>query len=208
MFQDATRVSCGSLCRITDNGHLLLIMNRNRRKKGIYELSPVGGAIEVDNYQVLTDQKIRFVTEKENSKDLRLFVHDEDMETFRQWFYRRRDREVSPFREIYEELVDETQVLAALREEDVNIRFRRIVEATRTTERAGVTGIYTRYFFEIFEVDIRANDVMLMLKSASPFSGVFWIDEETASHEKFIPLRIDGHEQNVRLNTHFLLLDE
>lgn len=197
------RVSCGSQCRIAMDGRYLLALNRNRRRKEIYELSPIGGGIAVNHLDSLAGFNYR--SEIPGSLDLRLMINQNQIEQFRTWFYKRTGRETDPFRELYEELVEEeTAVLTNLKREEVRMRFVGVVEDMKETQRQGATGLFTHYFLEIFEVTVMSPDLRLQLQLASPSSGLIWIDENTARRGAPIQLRIDGEERRVTLNTQYL----
>jgi hypothetical protein len=190
------------MCRFKVDERYLLVLNRNRRGKGYYELSPVGGAIEVDHLSRLDPFEAR--PENPASRDLRLRMELDRLDAFRQWFYKRQGRETDPFREIYEELVEETGILAALRREDLRMDFLHIVEDRKPTMRLGLTGVFTHYFFEVFEVKARSPDIQLRLKNPPRDCGVALVDEETARQGNPLTMRIDGQERQVALNTQYL----
>ncbi|MCQ3931060.1 MAG: hypothetical protein DPW16_11430 [Chloroflexi bacterium] len=203
-MEGEVRVSCGSMCRLMVEESYLLLLNRNRRRKGIYELSPVGGAIQVQNVQALAPFEARL--ENPDTRDLRFSMRSEHLDVFGVWFRKRKERELDPFREILEELVDESGVLAALRPEDLRMDFVKIVQDSKQTMRQGKTGIFTHYFFEIFEVRPRSTDVLLRLKNPPLNSGVVLLDEATARKAEPLKLRFDGEERTVGLNTSYLFL--
>lgn len=202
MLNTTTRISCGSLCRIESDGQFLLLLNRNRRQRGIYQLSPIGGAIEVENFDELSS--FQYKLENPDKLDLRLLLASEEIDAFREWFYKRVGRETSPFREIYEELVEEEAVLPTLHPQDVRIRFRGIIEDVKATERKGATGMFTQYFLEIFTVDIASSDILLLLKSISPSTGVVWVNEAVAQKSEPIEMEFDGALRQVKLTTEYL----
>ena len=196
------RVSCGSLCRFMVEGSYLLLLNSNRRHKGIYELSPVGGAIQVLDVQTLAPFEARLETPE--NRDLRFAMRSEYLDAFGVWFRKRKERELDPFREIREELVDESSVLGTLRPEDLRMDFLKIVQDSKQTRRQGLTGIFTHYFFEIFEVKPRPMDVLLQLKNPPFNSGAVLLDEASARKGEPLKLRFDGEERIVELNTRYL----
>lgn len=196
------RVSCGSMCKFEIDGAYVLLLNRNRRRKGIYELSPIGGAIQVQDVQALTQFEARL--ENPGTQDLRLLMKTDHLEAFEKWFRKRKERELDPFREIREELVDETGVLATLRPDDLRMDFLRIARDSKETMRQGMTGIFTHYFFEIFEIRVKSADVLLRLKTPPINSGLVVVDEATARKGEPLKLRFDGEERTVGLNTGYL----
>ncbi|MBI5928512.1 MAG: hypothetical protein HY862_04345 [Chloroflexi bacterium] len=201
-MEGEVRVSCGSMCRFTVDGSYLLLLNRNRRRKGIYELSPVGGAIQVNDLQTLAQFGARLETP--GTHDLRLLMKSEHLEAFGVWFRKRKERELDPFREIREELVDESELLATLRPEDLRMDFVKMLQDSKATMRQGMTGIFTHYFFEVFEVKARSADILLRLKNPPINSGAVLLDEATARKGEALKLRFDGEERTVGLNTTYL----
>lgn len=203
--ESRVRISCASLCRIQIEGQYLLLLNKNRRQKGIYQLSPVGGALEVDDWSALSE--FTFEPEDPASRDLRLSLNVEQLDQFRQWFYARQDRETSPFRELYEELVQESGVLYSLSRDDVAIKYIHTVEDSKQTLRKGLTGQFTYYFFEIYAVSFRTVDVLLRLKSPPSSAGVVLLDEAQARQAEPLPMTFDGAERQVTLNTQYLFAE-
>jgi len=114
---DRIRVSCASLCRIEHEGWFLLLLNADRRQRGLYVLSPIGGALSITAYDRLAP--FAAILETPQNDDLRLTLPRAKLPHFREWFYSGQGRERSPFRELREELVDEASLLPALEPEDV-----------------------------------------------------------------------------------------
>lgn len=193
------RVSCAALCRFLVDDRYLLLLNKNRRAKNIYELSPVGGALEFYNPVFLQSLSVKL--ENPDTKDLRFEIDPPHLDTFRTWFYRREERETDPYREIHEELTHEANVVYDLRREDLDIRFLHIREDQRPTERQGQTGLFTQYFLEIFEVKVLSESVKLRLNRAKSSSGVLLVSETVARAGQPIELNVDGAVRVVKLNT-------
>jgi hypothetical protein len=197
-----TRVSCGAFCRIRIDGKYLLLLNHNRRSKGIYQLTPIGGAIMIDDWRYLVHLDVRPTDPA--SHDLRFYLPLAQMDEFRHWFYSRQNRELVPFRELREELVDETGILFDLKRSDVTMQFVHIVEDLKQTQRRGFTGRPTQYFFEIFDVDFRAPDVILRLKTVPQSKGLVLVDESQIRNEQSLTLRVDGQERMVGVGANYL----
>lgn len=193
------RVSCAALCRFLVDDRYLLLLNKNRRTKGIYELSPVGGALEF--YNPIFIQSLGVKLENPDGHDLRFLIDPTQLEAFRAWFYQRIERETDPFREIYEELTHEAEVVFDLRRDDLDIRFLYIYEDQKPTQRQGQTGLFTHYFLEIFEVRVCSESIKLRLKRARESSGVVLIPEATARAAQPISLNVDGAVRTATLNT-------
>lgn len=193
------RISCAILCRFKVANGYLLLLNRNRREQGLYELTPVGGAIEFYNPQII--QEFNMQLENPDSADLRFQTDPRNIEAFRAWFNQRQDRETDPFREIYEELVLESQALPDLTRDDLSIRYLHITEDAKTTQRSGVRGLFTQYFLEIFEVVITNPQLEKTLLNLPQASGVVILDESTARNTSSIDLWIDNAWHKARLVT-------
>lgn len=193
------RVSCAALCRFMVDDRYLLILNKNRRQKGIYELSPVGGALMFYNSAFMESLGVKL--ENPEVHDLRFEIDPARLSTFREWFYQRKERETDPYREISEELTHEAGVLYDLRREDLDIRFLHIHEDQKPTERQGQTGLFTHYFLEIFEVKVLSESVKFRLNRAKPSSGVLLVSEIVAQAARPIELNIDGAVRTIKLNT-------
>lgn len=202
MEESQVRVSCGSLCRIIIDGKYLLILNQNRRKKGYYQLSPIGGAITIDSWDYLSSLHID--PEKADSNDLRFYINVSQMDAFRTWFYSRQNREQDPFREIYEELVLESHALFDISRRDVSMRFDRVMEDRKPTIRKGLTGQFTQYFFDIFDVSFRSPDIVLRLKTAPVDEGIVLLDEAVARAGKPLTMEFDGKMRQVDIVAQYL----
>ncbi len=196
------RVSCASLCRFVVDAHYLLLLNRNRRQSGIYELSPVGGAIEF--YDLAIIPRFNMSLEDQNVLELRFFTEQTNIDAFCEWFYQRQGRECDPFREIFEELVEEARLLDQLTQHDVQMSYLHTVESIKPTKRSGVTDIMTQYFLEIFEVRVISEAVAHQLRQLDQSTGAVLVDETTARQAKSMPLKVDGAVRQARLNTEML----
>ncbi len=191
------RVSCAALCRIEHNNRFLLLLNRNRRQKGLYVLTPVGGALAVTNPGVLE----RFSASLENaaSGDLRLTLPQAQLPAFRDWFYAGQDRETSPFRELYEELVSENGLLEDLRPDQVTAEHLWTVEEDAFTQRQGFSGWLTHYFLEIYGVKFRSAAALGPLLIAPPSSGAVWVTREQLEKGGTVTMEFDGAPRTVRV---------
>jgi hypothetical protein len=189
------RVSCATLCRIEHLGKLLLLLNLNRREKGIYRLGPIGGALRLFDLDRL--DAFGAVPEDPAQEDLRLTMPPAALPAFRAWFYTGEGRERSPFRELREELVCESKLLPALAPEDVDSRYLWTVEEESLTDRRGQTGLLTRYFLEIYDIKFKTSAALGPLLVAPPDSGAVWLAAEQIESQRTIPLVIDGQRRDV-----------
>lgn len=197
------RISCACLCRIEHAGRLLLLLNANRRAKGKYELSPIGGGLRVDDLTLLNH--IGAELEEPELQDLRLTLPLGMLNVFSQWFYTGRDRERSPFRELYEELVVENTFLPDLTPEHVEWRYLRTIEEEMPTTRVGYTGMFTKYFLEIYEVRFTNWATLGALLALKPESGAAWVPVEIAANrDATLTLKVDGEEREAHVNGYLL----
>lgn len=201
---DWIRISCATLCRIEHPSlGLFLLVNRNRRQKGVYILSPIGGALEYDDETLLS--RFGAIPEDPTEQDLRLTLPVAQLPAFRDWFYSEQGREVSPFRELREELVHETSLLHDLTPEDVTCRRLRTVEYERMTDRKGQTGLLTHYFLEIYVIEFTHESLWGQLIAAPADIGAAWLSREQVTSADPVTLHLDGADRTVRVNARVLL---
>jgi hypothetical protein len=197
------RVSCASLCRIEHLDKFLLLLNANRRQKGLYRLGPIGGALQVLDAGRLT--RFGAALEDAASSDLRLMLPMTALPAFRDWFYTGEGRERSPFRELREELVSESRLLAALGPADVDARYLWTTEEESFTDRRGQTGLLTHYFLEIYDIKFKSSAALGALLSAPPDSGAVWLTAQQIRHQTPIQLTIDGAAREVLIRGRLLV---
>ena len=197
------RVSCATLCRIEHFDKFLLLLNANRREKGLYRLGPIGGALQV--FDVNHMSRFQAALEDAASRDLRLTLPHTALPAFRDWFFTGEGRERSPFRELREELVSESRLLAALEPADVDYRYLWTVEEEALTDRRGQTGLLTHYFLEIYDVKFKTSAALGSLLSAPPDSGAVWLTADQMQHQTTIQLTIDGAMRDVHIRGRLLV---
>lgn len=197
------RVSCASLCRIEHQDRFLLLLNMNRRSRGIYVLSPLGGAIRLFDSTRL--EEFSAVPEDPAQNDLRVTLPYEMLPAFSDWFYSGEGRERSPFRELQEELVIESHLLPALDLTDIEWRHVWTVEEEAFTMRRGQTGLLTHYYLEIYEVKFLTAATLGPLLTAPPESGAVWVTADQIGACSILPLMIDGDAHDARVNGQIIL---
>ncbi len=202
-MSDRIRVSCASLCRIEREGRFLLLLNQNRRSKGLYVLSPIGGALALFDAGRMAEFDATF--EDPAARDLRLVMPASAIPAFRAWFSTREGRESTPFRELREELVHESGLLPALEPEDVEYRYLRTVEERAFTARQGQTGVLTHYFLEIYAVAFTTSAALDPLLTAPPERGAAWVSAEQIRARGTLLLRVDGALREAQINGSILL---
>ncbi|MXQ55008.1 hypothetical protein [Shimazuella alba] len=118
------RLSCAGFVILRDeNGRYCLLVNENQLKRhGKKVLSPIGGGIAADQRGLDYLRSIGAV-EFERDNDLRFKLPKRQLRKLKKWFVQRVDRELLPTREVEEELVDETKVLAKEDLEGMTVSF-------------------------------------------------------------------------------------
>lgn len=200
------RVSCAILCRFVIGDRYLFLLNRNRREQGIYELSPLGGAIEAHPRSTIFT-RLGLQPEIPTSNDLRFFMFRRQLDDFRRWFNERQWRETDPFRELQEELVDEAGILSELQSTDVETKFLYVYEDEQVTNRSTASGALTHYFLEVFEIRVTNPEVEQRLLAATSEQGVLLLDENTARQSHTVKMMVDGAERTVKVNASSLFQD-
>ncbi len=178
-------------------------MNDNRRRKGIYVLGPVGGALDVYDLDQLSAFGARL--EDPTRSELRLALPEAALPDFRRWFYGGAGRERSPFRELQEELVTESRLLPALTPDDVATRLLWTHEREAFTNRSGQTGLRTYYFLEIYEVRFTAWSALAFLLDPPANSGAAWVTLDQIQQRHVLSLEIDGESHPAQIDAYVLV---
>jgi hypothetical protein len=143
------RISAAGLCRITIAGRFLLGLNKARLSGGRHVLAPIGGAAQfLDEARPFLVDELGAVLESEN--ELRLHLDERAVPGFERWFRSRRDRELTPLRELREELLHEYRVDMPWRDPAIRLVVTRNEHAV--TDRPGAEGKRTIRYLEIFDV--------------------------------------------------------
>jgi hypothetical protein len=143
------RISCASLCRIRLENKYLLSFNKNRGDI----LTPIGGALEFE--EAARPYLKALKSEFQDGMDLRLLLPIVKVPDFEMWFKSRRNREITPCRELIEELRDEHHLAipgSTLMKAKTDYLGCLIMEENST--RRGQEGVLTRYYFEAFDVEL------------------------------------------------------
>jgi hypothetical protein len=196
-MMDWIRISCASLCRIEHLDRYFLLLNHNRRHKGIYQLSPVGGALTANRSDEII-QRFGATLEDPSSSDLRFSMKIENLPAFSSWFYSGEGRERTPYRELHEELVEEAHLLSALLPEDLDCTYLRTLEEEGLTERGGQTGLLTHYFLEVYDIKFKTGATLGPLLTAPSESGACWVTADVIQ-QRVTRMTIDGEEREVRV---------
>lgn len=203
--QQYIRISAATLCCIHDpkTDRFLLGLNKNRMTKGYKILTALGGALEVDD--LATIKQWGGLPQNDESNDLRFLIPVEQLDNLKAWFYDRKDREISPFRELSEELIDEYDALPRLMQSDVKIDHALTVEREQLTNRSGSTGMLTHYFLEVFRVKILNQAHWQTLQHIHPDTGLYWVTREHINEREMIE---DGETIQVNAGLMIQALEE
>jgi len=166
---DDIRISCSGLASIKIDNKYLLMQNSRSRSKGKIIYGPIGGALEyhrsIEPFLNVMEFKPERVT-----RDLRIHIPIQYIDKFDTWFSKRTDREISNFREMREELVDEEKILESL---DINDVTESLMDIVRIQKKSVYFDSQSLYHFEIFHVEF-TEDIMdiLRLKCKDPNSSI------------------------------------
>jgi hypothetical protein len=95
--------------------------------------------------------------------------------------------------------------LPDLQTASLNIQFVHILEDSKPTQRTGATGLFTQYFFELFDVHVTDPALNQTLQTLDPESGVLLLDEPTVrAPNKPIHQTFDGAVRETKLVTEYL----
>ncbi|MDO8660843.1 MAG: hypothetical protein Q7K43_03060, partial [Candidatus Woesearchaeota archaeon] len=105
-MSEIIRVSCNGFVNLQLEGRVLGLLARSRLPERVY--SPIGGGLEYCfSEQRLLEEflaNLNATLEKPNTKDLRLNMPESSLDKFSDWFYKGTEREISPQRELEQEL--------------------------------------------------------------------------------------------------------
>jgi hypothetical protein len=167
------RVSCAALCLIEMDHRVLLEINKNRGDV----LTPLGGALEFHETARQFLSGLGAVFEK--GCDLRINLPAANFHRFETWFGRREQRELNPFRELHEELVEEHCAVPRLVESDAIIKYLYTVTNREPTTRRGLKGISTTYLLEIFRVEFSKSTLLNIVEAVNrPSSRLRLVTQE------------------------------
>ncbi|MDI3473692.1 MAG: hypothetical protein PWR30_15 [Candidatus Woesearchaeota archaeon] len=174
------RISAASIDRIIISGKYLLILNKSRLKENKRIYTPVGGAIKIEPSSVeYLKNNLDAEFEDEKDKELRLSLPKKYLLKFQDWFYKRRGREITPYRELKEELIDESKLLNYFSKEEIKIRYAGCHINKGITDRPGQSGKETIRFLELFDVSFseKIKDKILNSYQKNEFVSLVGKDE-------------------------------
>lgn len=154
------RISSASFTRIRDeDGRFVLLVNKNRAKKGDIILTPIGGGIEATDEGLYELKRVLEIddTTFEKGSDLRFSMAGAKTNKYREWFLKRQGREVDSLREVSEELIDEESLLTSEDLSGIECNLIGYDKELEVTTRTGQEGKKTLRLLEIFEAKIKTE---------------------------------------------------
>lgn len=193
---DEIRLVCTALCRIVDKqARYLLALNHNRLLQQKQVFMALGGALEYSNSQLprIFDARL-----ENSNQEFRWSIARSRLDEFRLWFNLRKDREINPFRELREELVDQLRLFNSLSPRDVCMNYAWTVEVERKTDRFGLNTVLTHYFHELFDVIFVSQNHQARLLQLPKHDQLRWVTRQ----------EIEGSstEDNITIDANILLI--
>jgi len=143
------RISAAGLARIELDGKFLVSLNRKFLGAGRRVYTPFGGSLKF--YRPARDFLRGLGDEFEKDRDIRLKIPEDKITYFEEWFFKRTGREISPYRELREELVDEEKIFKRMSRKVVDLKYAfTAVEVNTPTQRPGHEGEPTNRYLEIY----------------------------------------------------------
>lgn len=171
------RLSIAYLFRIKVDGKYLLVKN-NRRNY----FQPVGGTYKTlpgseklfEKLDVKPDRLIE--TEKGIAKnDLRVFVKGINVIEFIEWFNSKEDRETSPWREFYEELIS-TNILPSEQFKYIDYKFKGTIKTPILNLDSGDKGIFIYEIYDLLTNDEQKPILETLLNNGNK-ENFIWADQ-------------------------------
>lgn len=170
------RISIAYLYRIKAGNSYLLVKSRTRN---YYQ--PVGGCYKTlpGSEQIFEDLAVKpdrkFETEKGIAKnDLRIYVKGKNVIKFLEWFDSKKDREISPWREFCEELID-TNILPWSQFRFIDYKFKGQVKSPIITMDNGGKGMF---IFDIYDLVVNDEQKPILEKLQETTATQFiWVSD-------------------------------
>ncbi len=142
------RISAAGLAKIELDDKLLVYLNpKFLPKRRVY--TPFGGSLQFHESSQKFFEKLGAIFERGN--DIRMRIPKERVPDFGRWFYNREGREISPYRELREELVREEGILKHLPRGVVKLEYLFTArEVGVLTQSPGHEGQTTDRYLEVF----------------------------------------------------------
>jgi hypothetical protein len=149
------RISAAGLGKIELDGKLLVGLNRAGLRAGKKRYTPFGGALCFNESARPFLEGLGAKFEKKN--DLRFIISKKQLPKFEYWFYQRVDREISVYRELSEEFVDEEKIFPDLPENGVSLEYLTTAAKRGVTDKPGQEGNLTQWYHEIYKTIFTPN---------------------------------------------------
>ena len=193
-MRNTTRISCAGLSSIKVEDKYLLIENRKARSNGKIVYGPVGGALMFDNETEPFLKSLNFIKERKEN-DIRIYIPLNKVKKFHNWFVSQKGREISNFRETYEELVLEEKVLSDL---SISEYDEELIDRIRYKRKFPYHPTPSIHYFEIFKVKFPV-DVEILLEhmcNQKNSTAKLFTEEEIISKKKG-SLKISDHSKYI-----------
>ena len=95
-------------------------------------------------------------------------------------------------------------MLDDIQRDSLMIEFTHILEDSKPTQRTGSTGLFTQYFFELFDVKVIDEGLCKQLEKFDPESGVVLLDKATIQAKRKLEQTFDGQIRETKLLTEYL----
>ena len=188
------RISCTGLSSIKIGNKYLLIQNRKAKSHGKIIYGPVGGALMFDNETEPFLKSLNFKKERKEN-DIRIHLPLNKVKKFHKWFVTQEGREISNFRETYEELVLEENVLTDLSIDEYN---EKLVDRVRYKRKSPFHPTPSIYYFEIFNVEFPVDvEILLEYVCDQKYSTAKLFTEEEIINKKKGNLKISTHSKYI-----------
>lgn len=193
-MKNTIRISCAGLSSIKIGDRYLLIQNRRAKEEyGKVIYGPVGGALMYNNETEPFLKSLNFKKEREEN-DLRIHLPLNKVKKFHQWFVKQKGREISNFRETYEELVLEEKVLKELSIGEYN---EKLVNRIRHKRKYPYHPTPSLYYFEIFNVKFPPDVEIVLENMCNNNSSVKLFTEEEIINKKKGQVKITDHSKYI-----------
>lgn len=155
------RFSCGALVRFSFNKKFVFFLNPTSTKSGKPIYSPLGGALEYEEKGKLELEKLGAINFE--GKDLRFFVPVKNVKAIKDWFFKQKNREVGPEREMHEELTKENKLLNKKDLKSSSLSFLGFAVSPGVSNRFS-TPVKTIGLIEMYELSLSSGALNKLVK--------------------------------------------
>lgn len=168
------RVSVSYLYRIKHAGKYLLVRSHRWPQYGpvggVYKITPTAASL-LDRIEALNDDLVR--VDEISEHDLRLHIPGKNIYRFYAWFSSGADRETSPWREFYEELVSPAIVKPDLFPYVYHRYIRRVVRPMRYSSYARSDELLIADTYELLPTPEQIENLAALQKETST-DAIYW----------------------------------